>query len=136
MTASFPKFCPCLQLRTPQSKQTCSPKAITRDALFLISQPLASHDDISNQSTAEAFPFFHYKAFPFHFSAFESLPNASNGGRLPCYSKLQINKPFSSQLSGLHLFPQFLLVRQEIVFISRKKQGCLGARHSGFRCDL
>lgn len=81
LTANFPNFCPCFQLRTNQGKPNMFPKPITQDARLLVSPPPAS--------PCQHPPIRAYLKLSLFLAAGLSVPTElREGGWLPCYSYL------------------------------------------------
>lgn len=97
VTTSFPHFCSDFQFRTTQRKANTLPKPITEMPCFLI-RCLRLIFSTCHQDILGVLSFFLY-SFPTPLPACVSLPNPSDGGWCPCYSKVWIHS--FRLLSGL-----------------------------------
>lgn len=88
MTATFPVFV-CFQLRTSQRKPNKHVPQINHIWCSLFSYPTAILQSFS-QAYLKPFLFFPTK-LSHSLTAFDSLPNTSDGSWFPCFNKLWIN---------------------------------------------
>lgn len=91
--------------KTNQQKPNMLPNQSHRMLHLCLACPQLPHAiNLQSEHTSSLFPL---QSFQIPLPATESLPNASDGGSLPSYSKIWINSLCLPHLDDLCLFPQF-----------------------------